>query len=220
MDSFRRKEPEMTASRTLRPRSRRRRLRPFGERQDRHLPGTFCVPGCGAHAVDMSWSIHPEAPGRFPGWLHQLLLYVLAAGVYWVVGLLRDQRLLHSALGVAVDRGQFVSAGRYLAGPAVAHSSALLPGSRIRSARRVADRPGPAALLVQRHQRQTLVAQLLFVQNLTQTFGSYAPSWSITNEMFYYLFYGIVVAVALKRGMRPDLGRIARVHRDRTPRWI
>ena len=40
----------------------------------------------GAHAVDISWVIHPEVPGRLPGWLHDFLLYVVAAGVYWVIG--------------------------------------------------------------------------------------------------------------------------------------
>ena len=50
-----------------------------------------------------------------------------------------------------------------------------------------------------------LVAQLFIVQNLTQTYGSFAPSWSITNEMFYYLFYGAVVYAAVRRGIRPTL---------------
>ncbi len=40
------------------------------------------------------------------------------------------------------------------------------------------------------------------MQNLSQTFGSFAPSWSITNEMFYYIFYGALVCFALKRGIR------------------
>ena len=48
-----------------------------------------------------------------------------------------------------------------------------------------------------------LIAQLFIIQNLTWTYGSFAPSWSITNEMFYYLFYGVVVCVALRRGIRP-----------------
>ena len=49
----------------------------------------------------------------------------------------------------------------------------------------------------------TLIAQLFILQNLTQTYGSFAPSWSITNEMFYYLFYGVMVCVALRFGIRP-----------------
>ena len=49
----------------------------------------------------------------------------------------------------------------------------------------------------------TLIAELFILQNLTQTYGSFAPSWSITNEMFYYLFYGVMVCVALRFGIRP-----------------
>ena len=48
--------------------------------------GLFAFLVVGAHAVDISWVVHPEVPGRFPGWLHHLLLYVVAAGVYWVIG--------------------------------------------------------------------------------------------------------------------------------------
>jgi peptidoglycan/LPS O-acetylase OafA/YrhL len=47
-----------------------------------------------------------------------------------------------------------------------------------------------------------LIAQLFIVQNLSQTYGSFAPSWSITNEMFYYVFYGLLVCVALRQGVR------------------
>jgi peptidoglycan/LPS O-acetylase OafA/YrhL len=37
------------------------------------------------------------------------------------------------------------------------------------------------------------LCQLLLIQNFTQTYGSYVPSWSITNEVFYYVFYGLIV---------------------------
>jgi peptidoglycan/LPS O-acetylase OafA/YrhL len=39
-----------------------------------------------------------------------------------------------------------------------------------------------------------LLGQVVVVQNLTETFGSFAPSWSITNELFYYLFFGGLAA--------------------------
>ena len=49
------------------------------------------------------------------------------------------------------------------------------------------------------------IAQLFIIQNLTWTYGSFAPSWSITNEMFYYLFYGAVVCVSLRHGIRSTI---------------
>ena len=33
----------------------------------------------------------------------------------------------------------------------------------------------------------------MLIQNFSETYGSYAPSWSITNEVFYYVFYGLIV---------------------------
>ena len=33
-------------------------------------------------------------------------------------------------------------------------------------------------------------SQLLLLQNVTQTYGSFVASWSITNEAFYYVLYG------------------------------
>jgi peptidoglycan/LPS O-acetylase OafA/YrhL len=49
----------------------------------------------------------------------------------------------------------------------------------------------------------TLLSQLFVLQNLTQTFGAFAPSWSITNELFYYAFYGLLCGLAVGRGDRP-----------------
>jgi peptidoglycan/LPS O-acetylase OafA/YrhL len=45
----------------------------------------------------------------------------------------------------------------------------------------------------------TLVCQLACIQNLTQTYGSFAASWSITNELAYYLFYGVLVSITVRR---------------------
>ena len=41
------------------------------------------------------------------------------------------------------------------------------------------------------------------IQNLTQTFGSYAPSWSITNEVFYYVFFGLLTFAVARRSRWP-----------------
>ncbi|MBV8266574.1 MAG: acyltransferase [Planctomycetaceae bacterium] len=44
-----------------------------------------------------------------------------------------------------------------------------------------------------------LISQFFVVQNLTQTYGSFAPSWSITNELIYYAIYGLLACFAMKR---------------------
>ena len=65
----------------------RRQRRPLSSNEKIDIcRGLFAFLVVAAHAVDISWVIHPEVPGRFPGWLHDVLLYVVAAGVYWVIG--------------------------------------------------------------------------------------------------------------------------------------
>ncbi|MHC5740423.1 MAG: acyltransferase family protein [Nostoc sp.] len=40
-----------------------------------------------------------------------------------------------------------------------------------------------------------LISQIFVIQNLTETYGCYAPSWSITNEICYYALHGIFLTV-------------------------
>ena len=48
-----------------------------------------------------------------------------------------------------------------------------------------------------------LLSQLFVAQNLTQTYGSFASSWSITNEVIYYAIYGLLACFAMKRTELP-----------------
>jgi peptidoglycan/LPS O-acetylase OafA/YrhL len=167
--------------------------------------GLFAFLVVSAHAVDISWVIHPEAPGRLPVWLHDFLLYVVAAGVYWVIGFFA---ISGYCIQLSIERqieGNSFPIQHYL----LARLSRVLPlyylalllavivEQLIASARPPCWPQGVNA--------NALIAQLLIIQNLTWTYGSFAPSWSITNEMFYYLFYGAVVFVALRRGIRPTI---------------
>jgi peptidoglycan/LPS O-acetylase OafA/YrhL len=156
-----------------------------------------------AHSVDISWAIHRDVPGSLPGWLHDFLLYVVAAGVYWVIGFFV---ISGYCIQLSVERqieGDTFPLRHYIA----ARLSRILPLyflallsavvlERLMSSARPACWPNGL-------NAGTLIAQLFIVQNLTQTYGSFAPSWSITNEMFYYLFYGGIVWIALRRGIRP-----------------
>ncbi len=40
---------------------------------------------------------------------------------------------------------------------------------------------------------QVLLYQVLAIQNLTQTYGCFTSSWSITNELFYYFLYAFLI---------------------------
>jgi peptidoglycan/LPS O-acetylase OafA/YrhL len=165
--------------------------------------GLFAILVVIAHSVDISWAIHRDVPGSLPGWLHDVLLYVLAAGVYWVIGFfvisgyciqLSVERQIE---GDAFPLKHYIMARvtRILPLYFLALLSAVVIEQLISSARPPCW-PNGVNL-------GTLIAQLFVVQNLTQTYGSFAPSWSITNEMFYYLFYGGIVWFGLRRGIRP-----------------
>jgi len=165
--------------------------------------GLFAFLVVGAHAVDISWVIHPEAPGRFPGWLHNFLLYVVAAGVYWVIGFFA---ISGYCIQLSVERqieGNAFPLRHYL----LARGSRIVPLYYLALLLAVVierlmatARPSCWPMGVNAN---GLISQLFIVQNLTWTYGSFAPSWSITNEVFYYLFYGAVVCVALRLGIRP-----------------
>jgi peptidoglycan/LPS O-acetylase OafA/YrhL len=200
----------MTDTRSHLPRPIRAGLGPLSSNEKIDIcRGLFAFLVVGAHAVDISWAIHPEVPGRFPGWLHDLLLYVVAAGVYWVIGFfVISGYCIQLSVERQIERNMFLlrhyllsRLSRILPLYYLAFALVVVIEQLIASAR--------PSCWPQGVNLNTLIAQLFILQNLTQTYGSFAPSWSITNEMFYYVFYGAVVYVAVRRGIRPTtLGMI------------
>jgi peptidoglycan/LPS O-acetylase OafA/YrhL len=164
--------------------------------------GLFAFLVVAAHAVDISWSIHPEARTQYASWLHDLLYYVVAAGVYWVIGFFVISGYCIQLSVMRATVGDHFPLFRYLAARLLRilplYYAALLFAVVVEWL--IA--PARPYFWFNGLDVKVLVAQLLIVQNLTQTYGSYAPSWSITNEMFYYVFYGFLVCVAIKRGLR------------------
>jgi len=167
--------------------------------------GLFAFLVVAAHAIDIAWVLHPDAPRAMPTWLHDLWLYVAAAGVFWVIGFFA---ISGYCIQLSVERQ--TKEGRFpLRNYLVARLSRILPlyyaalaSALVFEWLMASARPDcwPNGLNL-----GTLGAQLLVVQNLSQTFGSFAPSWSITNEMCYYLFYGVIVVAALRWRVRPTM---------------
>ncbi len=52
----------------------------------------------------------------------------------------------------------------------------------------------------------TFLGNVLFTQNITGWFGSYAPAWSITCEMAYYLFWPAALYLSDYRAARASIG--------------
>src|SRR5262245_53844132 len=186
------------------PRSRNTRVLCSEEKID-VCRGLFAFLVVIAHSLDISWAIHPDVPGRLPAWLHDLWLYVVAAGIYWVIGFFV---ISGYCIQLSVERqteGRTFPLRNYL----LARLSRILPLYYLALLSAVVLEwlmtPARPACWPHGVNLTALISQLFVVQNLTQTYGSFAPSWSITNEMFYYLFYGAVVCVGLKRGVRPTM---------------
>ncbi len=162
--------------------------------------GSFAFLVVAAHALEITWALHPQARTLYPTWLYRLLAHGFGWGLYWVMGFFV---ISGYCIQLSVSRSlaaNSYSLGHYLA----ARLSRILPlyllglgvalvvEWLIASARPACWPNGLNA--------ETFLAQIFLVQNLTETFGSYASSWSITNEMFCYLLYGVVVAIAVKSG--------------------
>ena len=171
--------------------------------------GLFAFLVVAAHAVDIAWSLHPEAQTQYPRWLHDLLRHVAAQGIYWVIGFfVISGYCIQLSVSRSIDANPF-QLMRYLA----ARLSRILPIYYLGLALAVVVEPlmAPARppYWVNGINTNTLIAQLFLVQNMTETFGSYGPSWSITNEMFYYIFYGLIVCVAAQeRDSRHEVGDV------------
>jgi peptidoglycan/LPS O-acetylase OafA/YrhL len=166
--------------------------------------GLFAFLVLAAHCVDISWSMHPEVGVMYPPWLRDLLLYVAAAGIYWVIGFfVISGYCIQLSVSRAIE-GDTFPLGRYL----VARASRILPLYYLALLFAVAVEwlivPARPPCWGNGRTLDVLICQSFVVQNFTQTFGSFAPSWSITNEMFYYVFYGLLVSAALAHKVRPS----------------
>jgi peptidoglycan/LPS O-acetylase OafA/YrhL len=164
--------------------------------------GLFAFLVVAAHSVDISWSIHPEARTAYPWWLHNLLVNVAGHGIYWVIGFfVISGYCIQLSVSRSIEGNSFPLT-RYLA----ARLSRILPVYYLGLVLAVVVErliaPARPPSYGNGINASTLVSQLFLIQNLTQTFGSYAASWSLTNEMFYYIFYGLIICIALKKGIR------------------
>ena len=133
----------------------------------------------------------------------QVLVGAAGTGIYWVMGFfVISGYCIHLSVRRLNERGRFplktylvARATRILPLYYVALLVALLVEWWI-----AADRP---LNWINGLNNRVLVYQVLLLQNLTQTYGSFASSWSITNEAFYYVLYGLLIVAWLRWGRSP-----------------
>ncbi|MFO0910173.1 MAG: acyltransferase [Isosphaeraceae bacterium] len=161
--------------------------------------GLFAALVVVAHAQYVAWGIHPEARDSLSPLARDLIISVIGMGIIYVMGFfVVSGYCIHLSVSRLAQKGPF-PLGSYL----VARASRILPlyylGLLLAVAVEwwIADaRPHvwPNGVTL-----TTLAQQVAVIQNLTETYGSYAPTWSITNEAFYYIFYGLIVAACAGR---------------------
>lgn len=161
--------------------------------------GVFAILVVIAHGYEIMAALPQAKFEREPQWLRDLIIGFPAAGIHWVMGFFVISGFcIHLSVG-RLQQAEVFPLKTYLAARLTrifplyyaALLFAVVVEWLIAPARPYAW-PGGVHSSV-------LVAQLFCVQNLTQTYGSFAPSWSITNEFFYYIFYGLLAYVLMTR---------------------
>lgn len=165
--------------------------------------GLFAFLVVAAHAYDVCWVIHPEAMHALPPLVRTALFATVQSGFYWVMGF-----FVLSGYCIQLSANRLLDAGRFPLGQyLMARLTRIMPLYYLGLL---------FALLV-----EWLVApirptyypdgvdgvgfgsQLVFVQRLARTFGAFAPSWTITNELFYYVCFGLLAVGAARSRSRP-----------------
>jgi peptidoglycan/LPS O-acetylase OafA/YrhL len=165
--------------------------------------GLFALLVVVAHGLEVTFSMLPFACERLDSGTRQVLVGAPGTGIYWVMGFFAiSGYCIQLSVQRSTEAGSF-SLRAYL----VARMTRILPLYYLALLFTVlvewwiaSDRPGNWPNGLSYH---VLACQVLLIQNLTETYGSFASSWSITNEAFYYVMYGLLVVWALRRGRRP-----------------
>ncbi len=164
--------------------------------------GVFAILVMAAHALDLAWTLDPTIRGTDASQFHWIR-HTVGTGFYWVMGFfVLSGYCIHQSVARQLAAGQFPL--RYYLW---ARATRILPLYYLALLATVAverlispDRP---TCWQNGIDLRTFCYQLGLIQNFTQTFGSFASSWSITNEVFYYILYGLIAWIAVKRGGRP-----------------
>lgn len=165
--------------------------------------GVFAALVVVVHALEIAWGTHEGARERLPEFARAAVVAVFGSGTYYVMGFfVLSGYCIHLSVARSIEGGRF-AVKRYTA----ARLSRVLPLYYLALFCTVAVELAIAGARPHEWPKGinpgVFVAQLLMVQNLSQTFGSFASSWSITNEVFYYLLYGLLACAAAGRPARP-----------------
>ena len=158
--------------------------------------GLFAALVVVAHAIQIAWAVHPGGVAAMSPRLHDALDAIFRTGTIYVMGF-----FVISGYCIHLSVARQLAAGRFRLQPyLIARLTRILPLYYLGLILAVAVEwtIADARPITWPHgvEGQVLVGQLVLIQNVTETFGSFAPSWSITNEAFYYVLYGLLACLA------------------------
>ena len=165
--------------------------------------GLFAFLVVSAHALELASGLDPIGYNSLTPWFRDFLTYVAGTGLYYVMGF-----FILSGYCIQLSVTRLSLSGSFpLKIYLLARLTRILPLYYLALLVTVV-----VEQLVVLHRApiwpnglnpRVFVNQILMIQNLTQTYGSFAPSWSITNEVIYYLFFGGLAAMLARSHIRP-----------------
>ena len=165
--------------------------------------GLFAILVVIDHAMQVTWGIHRGAEGALNPLTRDLLNCFLGSSTVYVMGFFVLSGFCIELSGTKLFKAGRFDAKRYT----LARASRILPlyyaallfvvvvEWLIASARPFTWPNGVEGWVLR--------SQLVLLQNVTQTYGSFVASWSITNEVFYYFVYGALAWGFASQGRTP-----------------
>jgi len=165
--------------------------------------GLFAFLVVAAHSYDACWVIHPIEMGRLPEALRIGLFATLQSGFYWVMGF-----FVISGYCIQLSANRMIESARFPIGFYLkARLTRIMPlyylGLVFALGVECLVAPIRPAYYPDGLDGLGFASQLVFVQRLTRTFGAFAPSWTITNELSYYVFFGLLAVLGARMKVRP-----------------
>lgn len=156
-----------------------------------------------AHSWELAWSLHPTELSALTPATKQIIGNTVGSGLCWVMGFfVISGYCIHLSVERLINAGQFPVQYYVLARLTrifplyyLALLFTVFAEWQVGSARPSLWPNGRSPLV--------LLGQVFAVQGVSETFGSFAPSWSITYELAYYLLYGLLAWNAKGRASYP-----------------
>lgn len=165
--------------------------------------GLFAFLVVSAHSLELAWVLDPIGMHRLRPWLASVLTHGLGTGLYYVMGFFvisgyciqLSVMRLSASTGFSIKIYTLARISRVFPLYYLALFTTLIIERLVASIRVPVWGNGLNA--------GTLINQIFVLQDFTQTYGSFAPSWSITNEVAYYILFGLLVALLARSSLRP-----------------